>query len=170
VNREDFVAVAARLLAIYIFVVGVQFVFTAGAMNHEQPGSVPVAMLVGVIAFFALVVLLLWMFPLTIARKFLPVMRDSATGAPIDGTMAMTLGLTLLGVWLFAYSISDLVYWIVFWARTRMIDDMGVVFAPAQVANMASSLIRLVLALVLMIGPSGVKNGLLRLRHGEQPQ
>ena len=165
-NREDFVAVAARLLAIYVIVVGIQFTFSAMAMNHEEPGSFTVAMLLGLVALLGLVVVLLWMFPLTIARKLLPVMRDSSTGASIDGPMALTLGLTLFGVVLFANSLGDLVYWIILWARTRTMEASEYVFAPAQVANLASAIVRFALSLVLMLGASGIRNALLRLRHG----
>jgi hypothetical protein len=166
VNREDFVAVAARLFGVFVVIVGIQFVFSAIAMNREQPDTVPLVMLFGLVAIFILVVLFLWVFPLTIARKLLPVMRDSSAGLPLTGSMALTLGLTLLGVWLFAYALSDLAYWATFWARTRAIQDSELVFAPAQAANLAASIVRFVMSLVLMLGASGIRNTLLRLRHG----
>lgn len=165
-NREELVAVASRLFAVYLAISGIYLVATSIALNHEEAGTVPTALVFVAAVLPMMVAVALWLFPLTIARKLLPAMKDSESGQPIGSSNALGIGLTLMGVWLLAQSVPDAVYWTIFWSQTRTAGDPSMSLAATDVARMASAGARLLIGMLLVVGSARLNHILLRLRFG----
>ena len=164
-NREDIVAVAAKLFSIYLFILAVQFVASSISLNYQEAGMVPVVLIIVVAVVVCAISAYLWFFPLTVARGLLPVMKERDTSQPLNLPIALGLGLTLLGVWLFSRALSDLVFYAVLWARARG-ENVGVLqVTPDQYASLASAVVRFALSLFLMFGSAGLRRAFLRLRY-----
>ena len=109
----------------------------------------------------------LWFFPLTVARKLLPVMREPLAEKPIDSSIALSLGLTLIGVWLLAYALVDGVYWLTLVIRTQQIDMTYFEWSDEQIAGMVATIVELVISAWLILGSSGIRRLIYRFRYGE---
>jgi hypothetical protein len=166
VNREDIVALAARLFAIYLLVVGAQFVASSISLNFLEAGLVPLYTISAVVVLLLMVSFVLWVFPLSVARKLLPAMRDRAAGETLNSSTVLGLGLTLFGVWLFAHALNDLVYWGTFWIKNRAVGGFLENASPGEYAHMCSAAFRFLLSLFLMLGSNGIRHVLFRLRYG----
>jgi hypothetical protein len=165
-TREDLVAVATRLFAMYLAVSGLYFAATSVSLNYHESGTVPVTTVI----FAALVPFVisagLWFFPLSVARKLLPVMRDSEPSHPIGSSNALKIGLTLIGVWLLAQSIPEVIYWAIYWSRINSSDDPNMSLMVPDIARLALAGARLVISVLLIVGAARLNNVLLRLRFG----
>ena len=164
-NREDIVAVAAKLFSIYLFILAVQFVASSISLNYQEAGMVPVVLIIVVAVVVCAISTYLWFFPLTVARGLLPVMKERDASQPLNLPLALGLGFTLLGVWLFSRALSDLVFYAVLWARARGEDGVVLQITPGQYASLASAIVRFALSLFLMFGSAGLRRTFLRLRY-----
>lgn len=163
-SREDYVAVAVRLLAVWLFLT-----ILRGGLSAAVGG--------GELAPWALVLLLpfvgvaaaLWFFPLTLARKLLPVGREpkEALGAPAQEVEVIAF--TVLGLWLLAKAISDASYWLILaWQMQRApYEDMT--WSAENIASVATTVVELAIALGLLLGTRGLQRMLHRLRGRSAP-
>jgi hypothetical protein len=166
VSREDFVAVAARLFAIYFLFLNVRGAPTAFQML-SQPDGVGWASLYAIIMVVLLIfTAFLWFFPLTIARKLLPVMRESRSATALDSSVVLSIGITLIGLWFLANSLSDASFWLALIVRTTQIGTTGFEWSHEQIAKMVSTAVELVISLGLVLGSSGVRQLIYRFRFG----
>lgn len=132
-----------------------------------QDGPQPSLVLVGlVLASGIAICALLWFFPLTIARKLLPAMSEPRSESAMSGSIALSVGLTLLGVWVFAYALPDAIYWATLFMLTRRAGSAYFEWGPEQIASIATTVAELVLATWLVFGSSGIKRLIVRYRHG----
>jgi hypothetical protein len=168
-SREDIVAVALRLIAVYI-VFRVLATTPSVVAVWTQEDFAGVAPMVGaLLAGFLLVAWLLWMFPLTVARKLLPVMRDTQADLPFSAPLALSLGLTLMGVWLLASGLvgatrlAGLLAYSEHIARTTGSEYQ---LSPRDIADLAATAAQIVIALSLVLGSSGWQRLFFRLRYG----
>lgn len=166
-SREDFVAVATRLFAVYVVLnLMLQAAVSAPMLFSEGWSSLGI--------FFALLCLLvllvcvlLWIFPLTVARKLLPVMTEPRSEQSVDASIALSLGLTLIGVWVFAYALIDSVYWVALVIRSYQSARSVVDWNPEEVANMVSTAVELAVGAWLVFGNAGIKRLIYRFRYGQ---
>lgn len=77
-----------------------------------------------------------------------------------------SLALTLMGVWLLANALLDSIYWLVLFARVQAIGAEHYDLGPDQVASTVTTGVQLIVAMVLILGSSGLRNLLFRLRYG----
>lgn len=166
-SREDYVAIAARLVAIYVAFRAILLVPAAvQTLSHAQGADFS---LLYVLVLFAIWVLcaFLWFFPLTIARKLLPVMKEQRSDQAINGSLGLSLGLTLIGAWFFAKGVTDFAYWIGFFAWTRHVSpQVPIEWAPEQVASMVATAFRLAVGFWLIFGSAGLRRLIYRFRYG----
>lgn len=165
-SREDFVAIGTRLFAIYV-----ALNLLLGAVR-----AAPMAFQDGVTAWslsFVLAWVLtllfcaaLWVFPLTVARKLLPVMREPRSEQAIGASVALSLGLTLIGVWVLAFAVSSGIYWLTMILQVRELAATGYDWQPEQVANIVATLVEFVIGLWLIFGNAGLSRLLYRFRYG----
>lgn len=166
-SREDFVAVASRLFSIYILFVTIRRI-PIGIDTISQLGDMGWAVItVAFIVVSLLLVSFLWFFPLTVARKLLPVMREPRSETAIDASVALSVGITLMGIWFFASAIADTSYWLTLGLRARDADMYDFHWSHEQIAGITATAVELVIAVCLLFGSSGIKRLLLRLRYGD---
>ena len=163
-SREDVIAVASRLFSLFLFISAVRIIGTALQTQHEVDfvqgliySTLPVVLVYVAVAAF------LWYFPLTVARKLLPVMKD--TGSPISsaGSDVAAIAFSVLGLWVLAYAISDGVYWVVF---VSAVTDTGghLPLTIQQKSRIVSLLVQALLGLCLVFGSRGISALLRNLR------
>lgn len=167
-SREDVVAVAVRLFSIFLVL---------GALR-QLPGTIAlfsldmdrglVALTLLLLLLGALVGVLLWFFPLSVARRLLPVMREPRSEQSMDARVALTVGLTLIGVWVLAYALVDVAYWLTLFVRTRHPGAVYFEWSHEQVANVVATLVELLVAIWLIFGASGIRRLVHRYRHGAE--
>lgn len=134
-------------------------------IDHEGPR--PSLVLVGIVSLLSLALCaLLWFFPLSVARKLLPAMREPRSETAMDGSVALTVGLTLLGVWVLTAALPDAIYWMTLFLLSRRIDAGHIDWQHDQIANILATAGQLALALWLIFGSSGIKRLILRFRNG----
>ena len=165
-SREDFVAIASRLFAIYLLF-GVIRQIPGSLLPFAQDGGASwIALHVAVLVLGVIVCALLWFFPLTVARKLLPVMREPRSEQALDSSVAMALGLTLIGVWVMAYGLVDGVYWLTLLVRTQQIDSTYFEWSHEQIAGMVATAVEILIAVWLIFGNAGIKRLIYRYRYG----
>ena len=166
-SREDLVAVGVRLFSVFLFlgvikqVPGVVQFFAVDDQGRAWAIFNALALLSG-----ALICVLLWFFPLSIARRLLPVMREPRTEPPMDASLALSTGLTLMGVWVLAYGIVDAIYWFTLFIRTRQALAAYFEWSHEHVANVLATLAELIIGLWLVFGSTGIRRLIYRYRYG----
>jgi hypothetical protein len=142
-----------------------------GAMTllSGRDGSVWAGLYTLVTVVVGLVCAFLWFFPLSIARKLLPAMREARSEQVIGAPVALSLGVTLIGVWFLATSLDSAAYWLTLIARTRQIQTEGpqVEWNDKQIASMVADVVRLILSVLLIFGASGIRRLIFKLRYGD---
>lgn len=101
-SREDVIAVATRLFVIYLlFGIISAFPVTLGFLNDSQGAAATRCVLVLIITLVITlgICALLWKFPLSVARRLLPAMREKRSEQVVDARLATSLGITLIGLW-----------------------------------------------------------------------
>jgi Na+/melibiose symporter-like transporter len=168
-SREDYVAIGVRLFAVYVGIKTVlalpasaQAVFRGDGMAFAWLYALVLILAVGICVF-------LWFFPLTIARKLLPVMKEQRSEESIDASVGLSLGLTLLGVWFLAQGLLDSLYWLSLVLRTKHLvqaQQYGFEWQPDQIASMAVTLFELIIGAWLVLGSTGVRRLIYKFRYG----
>ena len=167
-SREDIVAIASRLFALFLVVLGFRSLAALVKFAGSPDSTTALIAFVVVVALVPLVIAaLLWFFPLTVARKLLPVMRTPAPSLSIGGDV-MPVALTVMGLWVLATSLSDFVYWLTLLLYASH-STIPVEFPPEQKARIASTVIELGIGIWLVFGAKGLGSLLLRLRYAGQP-
>jgi hypothetical protein len=165
-SREDIIAIGTRLFAVFLVL---------GALR-QLIGTVPLLVSPGVDPGLFVAMLLvpvlglavgawLWFFPLTVARKLLPVMREPRSEQAMDARVAFSVGLTLLGVWLLANGLADAVYWWTLFLRARQVGD-AFAWSSEQVAGVVATVVELPIAAWLVFGATGIRRLIERYRYG----
>lgn len=164
-NREDIVAVACRLCALYLLfqtIVGVPAVVQMYSDVHMQEWAV--FAVVGLAAQLAIAVVF-WSFPLTIARKLLPVMREARSEESLDTSVALSLGITLIGFWFLVQGAIELTYWLVRSLAMRGDTETPYFWTPENIALVWTTVVQTVIALGLVLGAPGIKRLIYWLRY-----
>lgn len=168
-NREDIAVVALRLfllLMIFQLIAGIP-----GGLQSAQELGDPLSRAV----FAAYVVLslvlyaFLWIFALFVARKLLPVMREPRSNIPVDSSIALSLGLTLIGIWFLASGLIDLSYWLTLLLKFQQAGEQPFPWAPVDRANFVATLVQIALSIWLILGNAGIRRLIFKFRYGEQP-
>jgi hypothetical protein len=167
VSREDFVAVAARLFSIYVIFITLRAIpASIGALSQPDGGGWLLVYVLATAIFLAFAAFL-WFFPLTVARKLLPVMREARSETALDGSVALSIGITLIGLWFLANAVVDAAYWLTLIASVAKTDPPGFEWTTEQIASMGSTIVELAISLALVLGSTGVKKLIHRYRYGE---
>lgn len=165
-SREDLVAVASRLFAVFLLVTIARSIPSAAALLSQEGDHSSLALVAAVLLAGIAICGLLWFFPLTLARKLLPVMKEPRSEVAMSSSAALSVGLTLLGVWVLAYAIPDALYWITRFLLIRRMDVEHYTWGPDEIASVATTFAELVLAVWLVLGSSGIKRLIYRFRYG----
>ena len=168
-SREDVVAIASRLFSVFLLITTIRAVSDAFFAAEAFSSTAGFVALMTVVSLASLAVAaLLWYFPLTIARKLLPVMKEPKPLVDPVSRTALELALTVIGIWVLATAVMDLTYWIVLLAQAFGAED-GVDFGPHQRASLVALAVEFALGLWLGLGSRGVVNLVQRLRYAGRP-
>jgi hypothetical protein len=170
VSREDIVAIASRLFAIFIGVTALRTIGTTFGVAYQSGSAILPS------AYFYLAIILttalsaslfLWFFPLSIARKLLPVMKEPQPSVTWQSGNAMELALAVLGFWILADAIADAFYWASFYFFVHQATGTGFeTIGAAEKAEMIVTVIELVLGSWFVLGHRGVATLFNRIRFG----
>jgi len=161
-SREEVIAIASKLAGVFFAVLATKSaVETVPMLDFEYPYTWLLLSVVVAIPLFAFLVL--WFFPLTVARKLLPVMKKPGTPISKEGTSLIGIGCTLLGIWLFMSALSDSAYWTV---RTIIIYQQDYEFSlpPGAIAAIVATVVELGTAIWLICGYDGILRTIKKLR------
>jgi len=167
-TREDWLAVSIRLFVIWVSLaalVGLPDIYKS-ALNGPFDRNLVIAWALVAIVFIV-VMLMLWFFPLTIARSLLPVMKEPQPTHGMNGEMALTVGITLIGLWLAAGAVVDM-GWVIGLSRQAAEQEALYGGYGSTALDLTpyywSGGVKFVVGLVLTLGASGLKNLLFRAR------
>jgi hypothetical protein len=168
VSREDYVSIAARLVAVYIAMNTVQQISQAVPFLREQDPAWTGLYALVLLASFGVCVFL-WFFPLTVARKLLPVMKEPRSENTIDAAIGLSLGLTLIGVWFMAQGAVGAVYWVnlIWWTRHVTTPGYFHLWSPENIAGLAATVFEFVVGIGLVFGNTGLRRLIYKLRYGK---
>ena len=165
-SREDIIAVASRLFSIYVLFGIIRSAPGAAHMLSQDEGVTWVTLYVFVLIVCLGLCAFLWFFPLTVARKLLPVMREERPVVAVGSPIALSLGLTLIGAWFFANALSDLSYWLTLFVMSKRNPNLPIEWRPEQIASMIETVVEAVISFWLLFGNSGITRLISRLRYG----
>ena len=157
-------ALGVRLFVVWCALVIARDAFGFLMMRHPEDDFQTRIMIVGVACFIAAVVLLiLWFFPKSIARGLLPQSAETPTQA-LSYEMWFTVGTALLGLWLLVSSITPIL---------RNLTVMYVLPPELVNAEDVRSLkvglfyhaVQIVLGLCLLFGATGIRKLIWRIRY-----
>lgn len=157
----QFVALGVRLFCIWLAICILRYAPAFWLLNGQQASTTHDAapLVIGTLILVAIVIAL-WLFPLTVARKLLPRSAlDQPASLPAREQIERA-GFCLLGLWLLTQAIPSLVFeGMVFYLYTRPGSELGL--RPQEYAALARGLVELGLAIWLLFGAKGLL-GLLR--------
>lgn len=161
-NREDYLVVALRLFAVWLLLTALWF--GMGTLVRElQAGGFPLATVASMVPMAGIAVLL-WFFPLTVARKLLPVMREPQAPLQAPAREVEAVAFTVLGLWILANALVDAAYWLLLAWMTRRSEFENLEWTSDQIASVLATAIEIALAIGLLLGTRGLQLALQRLR------
>ena len=149
------IAVAVRLFAIWLLVSLITGLITFGTQFswHDYPHKTLATALIAAVTL--LIVLALWFFPRTVARRLLTVSasQPQEAAAPIAADTWLAIGCALLGLWVLASALPGLVReGVILYSSSDTITD------TAEVRHwLLADLARLAVAVWLMFGAKGFR-------------
>lgn len=163
-NRKEVVAVAVRLFSIVLFLYGLKYFLQSITVFFEQ-GDLEIAAYVytGFSILIALIALLFWLFPYTIASVVLP-KKPLKTGA-VNWNCGNVLSCSfiILGMYFLYYVITDAVYW---FYVINYSNNFGIAMelTSDNRASIFSTVIEFVMSVFLILGSSGIARLILKMR------
>jgi len=156
-TSKQFVALGVRLfcvwLAIYLMTGMTGYWIAISRQPHNETAG---AILLVAIAIFALIVILLWLFPLTVARKLLqPSALDQSIALPPHEQIERA-GFCLMGLWLLTRALPGLVFDAVI-VHLYHYPGSTLELSPQNYAAIAEHLVELALALWLLFSARGLR-------------
>ncbi|MCU7798529.1 MAG: hypothetical protein KZQ75_15490 [Candidatus Thiodiazotropha sp. (ex Myrtea spinifera)] len=165
-NKEEIVAVAVRLFAIALGIYGLNNL-PGMVMYFDQDDMREAAYIyAGLSALIVIVAILLWKFPLTVAKKLMP-----KTGADTEFVSwsyegALTCGFIIMGFYFLYYVISDSIYWFYMWkSSVKIFGDVRTELNADQLASIYATVAEFIISVVLIVGSRGLASILLKLRY-----
>lgn len=163
-SREDYVAIAVRLFAVWLFLT----ILRGGLAAVMGGGEFAPRALLLLVPFIG-VAAALWFFPLTLARKLLPAMREPKEPLGAPAREVEVVAFTVLGLWLLAQAISDASYWLILLWQMQRAPYEDMTWSADNIASVATTLVELAIALGLLLGARGLQRALHRLRGRPAP-
>ena len=155
-KQEVLVAIAVRVVALLIALKSIgMMVQLALSLGEDQVRLLKPAVELGLELFLLAVAYGLWRFPLTIARKLLP-MTPAHDVSDTSAHELMVAGVTVIGIWFTAKVAMDLVFWFSFFANMSSANLLYADLNPDQKASFIASFFELAIGLWLTFGAHGL--------------
>ena len=153
-------AVAVRLFAIGLAIYAARELMGAYVVGRERHDAY-VLPIVATVSILAIVfVVLLWLFPKTIARGLLPLTSDTPA-KPSTAETWIAVGSSLIGLWLVASAVPGLLrnLFVMYLLRSELLDTSGLI------SGLVYLLVQVVVGLALIFGANSVKRFVLWARY-----
>lgn len=169
-SREDVVAIASRLMAVYLLVSLSRGVVDVIQIIGEGMHWAPLQLSVMFLQLLAATVL--WFFPLSVARALLPAMSEPRSETHIGPSLALSLGLTLIGAWFVVNALVDAGYWIGIYLHMKanpidVLSNASLFRVPDTTASIIATVVQLVIGVALVLGAAGLQRLIFRMRYGK---
>jgi len=165
---EHIVALAVRLFAIVVAIYAIRNGISLTPYFHEQGWEGPSYLYAGIMVTLLLIAIGLWKFPLTIARGLVafrePGEVDAASASADEIQVA---GFTILGLYLFFYVLSDIVYWGFILFISQRNPEFPIEISLEHKGSIASTAIELIFVIFLVFGAKRITKLLRKIRYGE---
>ncbi len=164
-SREEIVAVAVRLFAIFLAVQAIRLATQAISADSGVPISeFAVGIVLTVIFPFAAAVLL-WLFPLSIASTLLPINKNKESLFSNSNTNSiLEAGCILIGLWFLASALTDTFYWVVI-LIVSIRGDYGIEdLRTVDIANIIATGVQIFVSLSLILGYRRILSAINSLR------
>ena|SRR5690348_9776883 len=161
-TSKQFVALGARLFCVWLAIYILRYAPAYWlAISQQRSTETAATVVIAIMAAYAVIVILLWLFPLAVARKLLPRSSlDQAVALPPHEQIERA-GFCLMGLWLLTRALPGFVFEaFIFDLYAHSSPTMEV--RPENYAALAEHVIELALALWLLFGARGLR-GLLVL-------
>ena len=174
-NARDLATVAFRTLAAWLFVSGITGLSSAlitWRQNEAQYGKDVAIWNLAASALYIPIGAMGWLVSDWASRRSFP---TPPTGtAALDRSDLYAFASVLVGLFLLTDALTQIVYWTVlwrsgrgpgFWRAASEYESNGVVFSVHVKAQVAATVAKTILGLILVNGPDRIKAGLLRIRR-----
>ena len=164
---EHLVALGVRLFALGLAIftlenaIRIFAFFKTGQFNFGEIAYT------GTMISLALLSLLLWKFPLVVARSIaeFPSLNENELN-DIKSDRLLHVGLIILGIYLLFNIFSDLIYWGIFSFSSQRDYSSEVVLTLEQKSLLLTTMIEFVLVLFLILGSNKIISIIKKLRYG----
>lgn len=164
-KKEEIVAIAVRLFAIFLFVYAVRMVPGMVVLIRQEVESIDFIFGLVFLASHLLVALLLWVFALAIARTLLPGGKPGKAPARLALGDIQAVAFSVMGLWVLASAVPDIFYWGSFLYQTNVSGWGYRELSPENTGNIVSTLVELAIGLWLLFGARGLA-GLVKMARG----
>jgi len=169
-TKEQVFGLAVKLFAIYLLVSGLRSITGVIQIADHASGFAGIWWVAGSYLFvFVCIALLLWFFPVTVARKLLPKDDRKPEEKDISLKDIDIIAYSILGVWLLATTIPDVIYWILV---MYTLEHKGLIhyMSHARVANVVATTIQFIIGVWLLLGAKGLRGLIRKLRYAGASQ
>jgi hypothetical protein len=164
-TSKQFVALGVRLFCIWLAIYILREVPAYWlAISQQRSTEIAATVVIAIMALYAVIVILLWLFPLTIARKLLPRSAQDQSIALPPHEQIERAGFCLMGLWLLTHAVPGLVFDAVV-MHLYHYPGATMELRPQDYAAIAEHLVELALALWLLFGARGLRGLLIWARN-----
>ena len=164
---EHLVAIGVRLFSIGLAINILRALSNFSFFWESVTDFIGRATYIGSTIALILLVILLWKFPLTIAKKIgtFPALQTTELNSESHKKL-LEIGLILLGLYLLFYAISDATYWLAFYWQTLSYNypASGIPLPAEDMASIVATCVEFVFAGYLIFGHKALANIVQRLR------
>lgn len=165
-HKEQIVGIAVRLFAIFLGLYTLRYV--GGILRYTVEPSlsnVSVTFLFLPALILALVAILLWFFPLTVATKIIPSIKTSSAPTSLDAGGIEVIAFSVMGLWVLTTAIPDAFHWITFVYLAKSVNVGNSELSPENIGYIVSTIVELVIGFWLLFGSRGLLGIIRRARY-----
>ena len=160
------IGVIVRIAAIFIAIRTISYFpsWYAGTSYESTEAEVYIF-----IVLYSLIMLgiafVLWKFPLLISRKLVPEIKSNDIFSDIPFRQVQVGLLSVLGVGIVVFNLSDLLYWYTYIQTIKSNSDPGFPIGPSVYASLYSTVLELILGIALILGSKGIVGLIYKFRY-----
>lgn len=165
-NKEQIVGIAARLFSVFLFVYTFRYASTfLPYLSDTATIKLNKTFILLMMLFPFAASILLWMFPLTIARKLLPKVKPDQPKESLQLQDIEIVASTILGLWVLSDAIPETFKWVTVLYATTHIEHTHFFSTPYEMGAIVAAVMELIIGLWLTLGSKGVFGFVRRLRY-----
>ncbi|WP_316365616.1 hypothetical protein [Candidatus Thiodiazotropha sp. CDECU1] len=164
-GKDEIVAIAVRLFSVALAIYGLKNLPGMVAYFNQEEMQGAVYAFTGITVLIFVIALLLWHFPLSVAKKIIPKNNSTIKATEWNSNELLICGLIILGVYFLFYVVSDAIYWFYVWKYSISFEGSRIELNIDQVASIYATIGEFVVVIILLLGSSGIANLIMKLRH-----